>query len=85
MGRVQTVLSNETSISPQKREQGEYDKKPCETDLPGVGIAGATHEDAERLVSETIALHLEGLAADGLPIPEPGGVDVGQVELPLPA
>jgi predicted RNase H-like HicB family nuclease len=53
--------------------------------LPGVGIAGATYEDAERLVSEAIALHLEGLAADGLPIPEPGGVDVGQVELPLPA
>ena len=53
--------------------------------LPGVGVASATPEDVERFVREAIALHLEGLAADGLPIPEPGGVDVGQVELPLPA
>jgi predicted RNase H-like HicB family nuclease len=53
--------------------------------LPGVGIGSATHEEAERLVSEAIALHLEGLVADGLPIPESGGLDVGQVELPLPA
>ena len=53
--------------------------------LPGVGVAGATHEEAERLVSGAITLHLEGLVADGLPIPEPGGVDVGQVELPQPA
>ncbi len=50
-----------------------------------MGIAGATHDDAERLVSEAIALHLEGLTADELSIPEHGGVDVGQVELPLPA
>ena len=53
--------------------------------LPGVGVGGATHEEAERLVTDAIALHLEGLVADGQPIPEPGGVDVGQVELPLPA
>jgi predicted RNase H-like HicB family nuclease len=50
-----------------------------------VGVTSATDEEAERLVSEAIALHLDGLVADGLPIPEPGGVDVGQVELPLPA
>src|ERR1019366_4291791 len=53
--------------------------------LPGVGVVGTTHEETERLVSGAIAMHLEGLVADGLPIPEPGGVDVGEVELPLPA
>jgi predicted RNase H-like HicB family nuclease len=53
--------------------------------LPGVGVAGATHEEAERLASEAIMLHIDGLVADGLPVPEPGAVDVGQVELPLPA
>ncbi len=53
--------------------------------LPGVGVAGTTREETERLVSEAIVLHLEGLAAEGLPIPEPGSVDVGQVELALPA
>ena len=53
--------------------------------LPGVGVTSTTHEEAERLVSEAIVLHLEDLVADGLPIPEPAGVDVGQVELTLPA
>ncbi len=53
--------------------------------LPGVGVTGATHEDTERLIGEAIALHLEGLAEDGLPIPEPDAVDVGQVEVARPA
>lgn len=49
--------------------------------LPGVGAAAANHEEAEQLISEAIALHLQGLAEDGLPIPDPRSVDVGQVEL----
>lgn len=53
--------------------------------LPGVGVAGATHEETERLISEAIALHLQGLEEDGLPIPEPDVVDVGQVDAALPA
>lgn len=53
--------------------------------LPGVGAAAATHEEAEQLISEAIALHLKGLAEDGLPIPDPHSVDVGQVELRQPA
>jgi len=53
--------------------------------LPGVGVAGATREETEQLVSEAIAMHLEGLMEDGTPIPEPGSVDVGQVELPQTA
>lgn len=53
--------------------------------LPGVGVAGATREETERLAAEAIALHLQGLAEDGLPIPEPDAVDVGQVEPALPA
>lgn len=53
--------------------------------LPGVGVAAATHEEAEQLVAGAIALQLEGLAADGLPIPKSGSIDVGQIELALPA
>ena len=53
--------------------------------LPGVGVVGTTHDETERLVSAAISMHLKGLVADGLPIPEPGVVDVGEVELPLPA
>jgi predicted RNase H-like HicB family nuclease len=50
-----------------------------------VGVAGATHEETEQLITEAIAMHLEGLAEDGLPIPQPESVDIGHVELPRPA
>jgi predicted RNase H-like HicB family nuclease len=53
--------------------------------LPGVGVAAATREQTERLASEAIALHLEGLGEDGLPIPEPDDVVVGRVEPAQPA
>jgi predicted RNase H-like HicB family nuclease len=53
--------------------------------LPGVGVAGATREETEQLISEAIVMHLEGLTEDGLPIPEPDSVHIGHVELPRPA
>jgi predicted RNase H-like HicB family nuclease len=53
--------------------------------LQGVGAAGGSHEETEQLIGEAIAMHLEGLAEDGLPIPEPESVDIGHVELPRPA
>ena len=53
--------------------------------LPGVVAAGATRTEAEQLIGEAIALHLQGLIKDGLPIPDPDSVDVGQVELRQPA
>ena len=53
--------------------------------LPGVGAAGASHEETEQLIGEAIAMHLEGLADDGLPIPEPESVDIDHVERPRPA
>jgi predicted RNase H-like HicB family nuclease len=40
-------------------------------DLPGCVAAGATEAETLRLIREALALHLEGLAEDGLPIPEP--------------
>lgn len=52
--------------------------------LPGLGVAGASREETERLVAEAIALHLDGLAEDGLPIPEPDVADVGRVQAALP-
>lgn len=48
--------------------------------LPGVGVVGPTRQKAEQLVAEAIALHLEGMAADGLPIPVADLVDVGRVQ-----
>ena len=39
-------------------------------DLPGCVATGATLEEAGRQIQEAIHFHLEGLRADGLPIPE---------------
>jgi len=40
-------------------------------DLPGCITTGKTRDEIERNMKEAVALHLEGLAEDGLPIPEP--------------
>ena len=40
-------------------------------DLPGCVSTGRTLEEAERNMREAIAFHLDGLRADGDPIPEP--------------
>ncbi len=39
-------------------------------DLPGLGVAGESFEEAETLIREGIDFHLEGIRQDGLPIPE---------------
>ena len=49
-------------------------------DLPGCVATGATVGETESLLREAIALHLEGLREDGLPVPEPSSV-VEYVEL----
>ncbi|MBI3652293.1 MAG: type II toxin-antitoxin system HicB family antitoxin [Acidobacteria bacterium] len=40
-------------------------------DLPGCISTGETLEEAQHNIREAIHLHLEGLKAEGLPIPEP--------------
>ena len=40
-------------------------------DLPGCVATGDTKTEVERLIREAIVMHLEGMAEDGLPIPEP--------------
>jgi predicted RNase H-like HicB family nuclease len=44
--------------------------------LPGCAAAGGTLEEVEREMPAAIAFHLEGLAQDGDPIPEPSGPGV---------
>ncbi len=53
-------------------------------DLPGCVATGATVEETERLLREAVALHLEGLQEDGLPIPEASSV-VEYLELEIGA
>jgi predicted RNase H-like HicB family nuclease len=40
-------------------------------DLPGLGVVGDTLEEAEQLIREGIAIYIDGLKEDGLPVPEP--------------
>ncbi len=40
-------------------------------DLPGCVATGATLQEAEQAIREAIEFHLEGLRADGSPIPPP--------------
>ncbi|MBS3960202.1 MAG: type II toxin-antitoxin system HicB family antitoxin [Xanthomonadaceae bacterium] len=40
-------------------------------DLPGCVAAGATVAEVERRIGEAVVLHIEGLRADGLPLPAP--------------
>ena len=45
-------------------------------DLPGCVATGQTLEDVELEMRSAIAFHLEGLAEDGVPIPDPSGPGV---------
>jgi predicted RNase H-like HicB family nuclease len=40
-------------------------------DLPGCIATGDTVADVEREIRDAIRFHVEGLRADGLPVPEP--------------
>lgn len=50
-------------------------------DLPGCIATGATVEETESLIREAIEFHLEGLKADGTPIPPPSS-HVEYVDVP---
>jgi predicted RNase H-like HicB family nuclease len=40
-------------------------------DLPGCVATGATVEETQQNIREAVAMHIEGLREDGLPLPEP--------------
>jgi predicted RNase H-like HicB family nuclease len=44
-------------------------------DLPGCITAGRTLDEGRAMAEEALALHLEGLAADGDPIPDPSSME----------
>ena len=44
-------------------------------DLPGCITAGVTIDEARTMAEEALALHLEGLAEDGQPIPAPSSLE----------
>ena len=48
-------------------------------DLPGCVATGDTREECERQMQEAIAFHLEGLAEQGLPVPDPSTIEVDAI------
>lgn len=50
-------------------------------DLPGCIATGASVEETESLIREAIEFHLEGIRADGLPIP-PASSKVEYIDIP---
>ncbi|MBI3992763.1 MAG: type II toxin-antitoxin system HicB family antitoxin [Candidatus Lambdaproteobacteria bacterium] len=52
-------------------ERGDTSYGAYVPDLPGCVAVGETAEEVRRLIAEAIEFHLEGLRADGEPIPEP--------------
>jgi len=50
-------------------------------DLPGCVATGETRAEARQLMREAIECHLQGLALDGLPAPEPAA-SAEYVEVP---
>lgn len=59
-------------------EPGEDNWSAYVPDLPGCVSTGADRRETEANIREAVALHIEGLRAAGLSVPEPS-VEVGQV------
>ena len=54
--------------------------RPYVPDLPGCVSGGETPVEYEVMIREAIKLHLEGLRAEGLPVPEPSS-EAGTIEI----
>jgi predicted RNase H-like HicB family nuclease len=52
-------------------ERGERNFSAYVPDLPGCIATGRTREQTVERMREAVALHIEGLRADGDPVPEP--------------
>jgi predicted RNase H-like HicB family nuclease len=52
-------------------EKAEANYSAYVPDLPGCVATGATIQEVENEIRDAISFHLEGMRADGLPIPAP--------------
>ena len=55
-------------------ENAEANYSACLPDLPGCIATGATVEAAEDEIREAIRFQMDGLKADGLPVPAPTSI-----------
>ena len=63
-------------------EQGETSYGAYAPELPGLGVAGDSSEEVERLIREAVPLHIENLRAHGEPVPPPTTVATAVVPAP---
>jgi predicted RNase H-like HicB family nuclease len=63
-------------------EQGKTSYGAYAPELPGLGVAGDSIEEVERLIREAIPLHIESLLAHGDPVPPPTTVATRIVPAP---
>ena len=61
-------------------EKGESSYGAFVPDLPGCIAVGEDREQTLRLIEEAVMVHIEGLRAEGLPVPPPH-CDIAQVEV----
>jgi predicted RNase H-like HicB family nuclease len=64
-------------------EQGDTSFGAYAPELPGLGVAGDSVEEVERLIREAIPLHIESLRAHGDPVPPPTTVATLVVPAPV--
>ena len=64
-------------------ERGETGYGAYAPELPGLGVAGSSVEEVERLIREAIPLHIESLRAHGDPVPPPS--TAATLVVPAPA
>ncbi len=55
-------------------EKAEANYSAYVPDLPGCVATGETVESVEKEIKAAIRFHIEGLRADGLPVPKPSSV-----------
>ncbi|MDQ2731901.1 MAG: type II toxin-antitoxin system HicB family antitoxin [Armatimonadota bacterium] len=58
---------------------GDHNWSAYSPDVPGCASTGKTRTETKENFRRALRLHLEGLAEDGLPIPEPSGAQAGVV------
>ena len=52
-------------------EEGENNYGAYAPDLPGCGVVGETMEEVQKLITEAIEFHIEGLQEAGYAVPAP--------------
>lgn len=61
----------EYAVVYERGREGEENWGAYVPDLPGCVSTGDTLEEVQQLIREAMELHIEGLRAEGLPVPEP--------------